>query len=94
MFLGMNVKFRDDGSFTILMKDYLEESIEDFGEEIIGPTTSLAQKGLFTVDPDSELLDEPRSERFHSITVKLLYVFNRARVEFKLAIVLLMHKGV
>ena len=42
------------------MKDYLEESIKEFGEEVIGSTTSPTQKGLLTVDPDSDLLDEKK----------------------------------
>ena len=40
----MNIKFRDDGTFSILMKDYLEESIEEFGEEVIGFTISPAKE--------------------------------------------------
>jgi len=87
-FLGMNIKFRDDGAFTILMKDCLEEPIEEFGENIVGSTISPAQKGLFTVYSNSELLDESRSKRFQSITVKL-YVSNRARVDLKLVIAFL-----
>ena len=63
------------------MKDFLKESIEEFGEEVIGSTTPPAQKGMFTVDPDCELLDEKRSKRFHSITDKLLRVPDRARVD-------------
>ena len=85
----MNIKFRNDGTFAILMKDYLEESIEEFGEDIVGSAVSPAQKGLFTIDPNSELLDESRSKNFHSITAKLLYVSNRARVDLKLVIAFL-----
>jgi len=89
VFLGINIKFRDDGTFIILMKDYLEESIEEFGEDIVESTTSPAQKSLFIVDPNSELLDKSRSKRFHSIIEKLFYVPNRARVDLKLVIVFL-----
>ena len=69
----MNIKFRDDGTFTILMKDYLKESIVEFAGKIIGSIISPAQNGLFMVDPESELLDQPIRKRFHSITAKLLY---------------------
>ena len=44
VFLDVNIIFNKNCTFTIMMKEYLEEAIEDFGEDIVGVTTSLAQK--------------------------------------------------
>ena len=52
-------------------------------------TTSPAQKGMFSVDHNSEQLDEDRGKILHSITAKLLYVSNRARLDLKLVIAFL-----
>ena len=82
----MNITFIYNGKFEILMKEYLEEAIDEFGEKIVATTTPTAQKGLFSVNPDSEMLDEARSKSFRSITAKLLYVLCRARVDLKLSI--------
>ena len=85
-FLGMNVRYRRDGTFSILMKDYLVESITEFGEELVSTTKTPAQKYLFSVNKDRKLLDIDRAKRFHSITAKLLYVSNRTRVDIKFSI--------
>ena len=85
----MNVSFRGDGTFSILMKEYLIESIDEYGEKVVGTTSTPARKYMFSVDENSEVLDENRSKRFHSITTKLLYVSNRARVDLKLSIAFL-----
>ena len=87
VFLRMDITFRGNGTFAILMKEYLEELIIEFGEEIgNGVTTSPAGKYMFSVDENSPKLDEERAKKFHSITAKLLYLSNRARVYLKLAV--------
>ena len=89
VFLGMHIHFRGDGTFSILMKEYLEEAIEEFGEEIIATTTSPATKSLFIVNSNSERLYVDKAKKFHSIVAKLLYVSTRARVDLKLSIAFL-----
>ena len=58
VFFGMNITFNKNGTVTIMMKEYLQEAIEDFGEDIVNVTTSPAQKGMFAVDKCSERLEE------------------------------------
>ena len=50
VFLGMNIIFNKNITATIMMKEYLEEAIDDFGEDIVSVTTSPAQKRMFAVD--------------------------------------------
>lgn len=71
------------------MKEYLKESIEQFEKKMFGTTTSPAKMFMFTVNPESKLLDVDRGKRFHSTVTKFLYVSNRARVDLKFSIAFL-----
>ena len=67
------------------MKDQLLEAIDAFEviEKIEGIVKNPAQHGLMAVDEDSERLDEHRSDVFHSVTQKLLYITKRARPDLE-----------
>ena len=49
-FLGMDIEFLADGKLSLFMKDYIEESIDLFGEKISTKVSSPAKKGLQNVD--------------------------------------------
>ena len=70
------------------MQEYAEENILAFGEEITAKAPTPAKSKLFVVN-ESELLNEDKSERFHYIVAKLLYVSKRARVDLCTAIAFL-----
>ena len=73
VFLGMNIKFRRDGTLCILMKEYLEDAIDEFkkiGEDLVVTTTTPATKSLFVVNPYSEALGLDKTKTFHIITAK------------------------
>jgi hypothetical protein len=87
VFLGMDITLNNnDGTVTILMKEYLKEAIADSGMDV-APTP--AKKDLFTVDDGSDQIDKRQGEIFHSIVAKLLYVSKRARTNAQLAIAFL-----
>ena len=69
-----------------MMREYLEEDIEDFAEDIVSKTTSSAQKGMSSVDYHSDKLGKVKADRPHIITENLLYVSNRVRLDITLAI--------
>ena len=76
----MDITFDDNnGTVTILMKEYLKEAIANSGMDASKVAPTPAKKDLFTVDDGSEQLDKRRDEIFHSIVAKLLYVSKRAR---------------
>jgi hypothetical protein len=79
VFLGMNVTFNDDGTVTIKMKDYVKEAISDFGEDITKSATTPAKRDLFEINEGSKELTIEKSEVFHSVMAKLLYVSKRRR---------------
>ena len=90
VFLGMDITFNDDdGTVTILMKEYLKEAIVDSGMDASKVAPTPAKKDLFTVDDGSEQHDKRQGEIFRSIVAKLLYVAKRARTDAQLAIAFL-----
>jgi hypothetical protein len=75
VFLGMDITFNNnDGTVTILMKEYLKEAIANSGIDASKVAPRPAKKDLFTVDGGSEQLDKRQGKHFHSIVAKLLYV--------------------
>jgi hypothetical protein len=86
----MDITFNDnDGTVTILMKEYLKEAIANSGMDASKVAQTPAKKDLFTIDDGSEQLDKRQGEIFHSIVAKLLYVSKRARTDAQLAIAFL-----
>ena len=85
-FVGMNFELLENGRLKIIMKEYLEECIESF-EEIDGIITSKAPSpgahNLFEVDEALDKLGIKRSEMFHHIVAKLLFVTKRARLDIE-----------
>ena len=80
-FLGMNITFKKDGTVSIEMKHYIEEALEAFPEDIKKKANTPAKKDRFTGDKNSPKLDEERAKMFHSLTMKLMYVWQRNRTD-------------
>ena len=90
--LGMKITLdRKNRNIIIDMEDQLNEAFVMFGEEVDQTVTSPANKNLFTTyDMDSKELGEVRSEIFHSVTAKLLFIMKRARPDIETAVSYLM----
>ena len=82
-FLGMNITLRDDGKFEIEMKNQIQEAIDKFGETFNYPVKTVCGSKLWEVNENSPRLDEKKSEIFHSVTAKLLYITKRARPDIE-----------
>ena len=64
-FVGMNTQLKDDGTVSITMKDYIEEYITSYGEEVRNNSTmSPANNKLFNVDVHSNKLSQDKSDIF------------------------------
>jgi len=85
-YLGMEVEFIGDGKVTFFQKDHLLEAIAAFGEDVSTPVTSAAKKNLFSVNEGDTSLDEAKSDIFHSVTQKLLFVAKRSRPDIQPAL--------
>jgi len=89
VFVGMDFSLTDDKRICITMKEYVDECIEAFleaGGKLEGKANTPAKNGLFIVTDGENELDEKRSEYFHHIVAKLLYVAKRARLDIDLTV--------
>jgi hypothetical protein len=69
VFLGMDITFNDDdGTVTILMKEYLKGAIADSGMDASKVAPAPAKKELFAVDDGSEQLDKRQGEIFTALS--------------------------
>ena len=73
----------------LTMKNYLEEAIQAFGEDVSAGAATPANRNLFVVNEDLPMLEDRQAESFHHIVAKLLYVAKRARIDLQLAIAFL-----
>ena len=65
------------------MKDQIQESIAWFGEPINEKPATPANKNLFVISANSPELDPNKSNIFHSVVQKLLYITKRARPDIE-----------
>mmetsp|Transcript_5191 Transcript_5191/g.7529 ORF Transcript_5191/g.7529 Transcript_5191/m.7529 type:complete len:140 (+) Transcript_5191:410-829(+) len=73
------------------MREQIQEVFDIFGEELFPTICSPVNKNLFTTYYDiSSELDEHKSEIFHSVTAKLLFVMKRGRPDIETVISYLM----
>ena len=79
----MDIEFIADGKLSLFTKDYIEESIDLFGEEMITKVSSPSKKGLQNVDESSTILEKKYSDIFHSIVANLLWVAKRGRPDIE-----------
>jgi Reverse transcriptase (RNA-dependent DNA polymerase) len=86
VFLGMNIRYTNDKTAVITMKDYLTEAIEESKLEINKTIATPAGRDLFDVNEHAATLSTKQAEIFHSVSAKLLYVAIRARVDLLLTI--------
>ena len=80
-FVGMNFKLKDDGAVSITIKDYIEQCITSYEEEVKNNSTKIpANNKLFNNDVNSNKLGQDKSEILHHIVAKLLFVMKRVRL--------------
>jgi len=85
-FLGMNIKIRNDKKIEIKMKNQIEEALDWFGENINEKPANPANKNLLNTDSNALELNQEKSDVFHSIVAKILYLCKRARPDIETAV--------
>ena len=90
--LGMTIEIdRVNKNVIIDMREQIQEAFDSFGEELDETVVTPANKNLFkSYDGEVEELDEERSEIFHSVTAKLLFIMKRGRPDIETTISFLM----
>ena len=82
-YFGMNIKLWDDHKFEISMKKQIKDAVDSFGEEISGTVTSPCARHLWEVNENAEKLSEEKTEMFHSVTAKLLYIEKTSEARYR-----------
>jgi hypothetical protein len=77
-YLGMTFDFSTEGKVKITMDGYIQELLKTYA--ITDTAATPATQHLFNIR-DSPKLDTEKSEEFHSIVAKLLYLAKRVRPE-------------
>ena len=85
-FLGMNITITPDKNINIEMKDQISEAVDWFGEQITEKPVTPANKNLFSTAKNSKQLDDQKSEIFHSVVAKMLYITKRARPDIETSV--------
>ena len=86
VFLGMSIRFLGNGDLSIGMKEYVKEAILEFGDDVSKQAATPARKNVFEVEATSPLLTKDKSEVYHKVVAKLLYVSHRGRPDIQLAV--------
>ena len=84
-FVGMGIELKDDGTMKICMKEYIKECILTFSETMGKWANTSANYNLFTVGK-SEPLSQNKTDKFHHIVAKLLYICKRASIDIYLSV--------
>lgn len=78
-YVGMDLDFSNEGKVEVTMIEYLNETLEDFPEEIVGTGSTPVSLFLFTVNESAEKLNKKDAKVFHTTVAKLLFVTKKAR---------------
>jgi hypothetical protein len=77
-YLGMTLDFSEEGKVKIIMKDYIEDMLDELDGSMDGVAATPEAAHLFTVNENAVPLDGAASDLFHHYTAKLLFLSQRA----------------
>ena len=81
-FLGMDIELLPDKKTAISTPQHIEEVISDLGEKIKGDVANPAKSKLFIVNTSCKL-SEKKTELFHKLVAKLLWITQRSRPDLE-----------
>ena len=84
-YLGMVFMFTQEKSVRVTQYAFVTDFLSEL-EDLPGTAETPAVASLFSVPTDSEQLDAPRGERFHSLVAKFLYLAKRTRPDLLVAV--------
>ena len=74
-YLGMTIDFSTDGQVSFIMKDYVEELMNEKPDNMDDRlATTPAASHLYQINDGAEKLGDKQSETFHHLVAKLLYL--------------------
>jgi hypothetical protein len=82
-YLGMTIDYSEDGKVKFMMGDYVQGILDEAPDDMLGFAVTPAASNLFTVRENVDKLDDARSDEYHRLTAKLLYLCKRARPDLQ-----------
>ena len=82
-FLGIDYEVKKDGTVEMTAEDQIKEAIAFFPEEINRHVRSPAGHGLFEINENDELLSTDKSDIYHSLVMKLMWIEKRIRPDIE-----------
>jgi hypothetical protein len=89
-YLGMTIDYSEKGKVKFIMKNYIENLLDEVPEEMLGhAATPAANQLVFTVNDKAKKISDEDLEKYHRLTAKLLYLSKRARPDLQTAVAFL-----
>ena len=88
-FLGMDTIFLGDGKVAIPTPQYIQETLDDFGETLNGNVVNPALSKLFKVTKEATLLTSNKADEFHYIVAKLFWIMQKSRPDLETVVAFL-----
>jgi hypothetical protein len=86
----VTLDFSMPGMVMFSMDDCIKNLFKDVPADMEGTAKSPVVNNLFTINDEAEKLDATKSEEFHWLTTKLLYLSKHIRVDIQPMVVFLM----
>ena len=85
----MTLDYSEPGKVKFIMDDYVENLIDDAPDDMTGTTATPGASHLFQINNDTDKLSSEKSDKYHQMTAKLLYLSKRARPDLQPTVVFL-----
>jgi len=82
-YLGMTISFEQKGKVKFTMYDYIYDLLEELPDDFDGLAEQPASSNLFNTDHESPSLNFEKSEQFHHLVAKVLFLSRRARPDLQ-----------
>ena len=85
-YLGMMINMEEEGVISVSMDGYVSSVLDMYDLPVDVKVNDPQTDDIFNVDKDSNMLNELRRKKFHSVVYMLVYLGKRVRVEIQMAL--------
>ena len=90
-YLNMKINYSKEGKVVFSMREYVKNLLEECPDELLkaGIATTPAANHISNINPKAVKLDKEKSEIFHHLVAKLLYLSKRTRPDIQFPVAFL-----
>ena len=88
-YLGININYTRNNCVKFTMYDFIEDLLGEAMEDMHRTAVTLVSDNIFEIDNKSDPLSPNLADYFHQMTVRLLFVSKRVRLDIQLVIMFL-----